>query len=245
MRTGPVETVDFSVRTPDALTALTPAASAKIDGLTALRTPVNFTWKAGRDKAASTELVIKKRSDDGTLREVERIKTNKNAASVSRLTTGTYTWQVIASTSDGIPINTQPVSFTVTPVTSLAKPMLMEPKHNLTMDAKYLRKNRSITFEWKEVPGATEYNFVIYKKESNGRLTPVYSEKNIKSNKFKLKKLAVLDIGEFEWDVTAFAYAKDGYEEQRSQPAQASFKIKFDSPKQIQTEKTGRMFSGE
>ena len=39
--------------------------------------------------------------------------------------------------------------------------------------------------------------------------------------------------------------AKDGYEERRSQVARASFKVKFDSPKQITTEKINRMFSGE
>lgn len=245
LRTGPVETVEFTVRTPEALTALSPAPSAKIDGLSALRTPVNFTWRTGRDKAVSTELIIKKRQDDGTLRTVESIKTNKTTASVPRLTTGSYTWQVIASTQDGIPINTEPVSFTVTSVASLNRPMLMSPKHNLTMDASYLRKNRSITFEWKEVADATEYNFVLYKKLINGSLTPVYTEKGVKGNKVKLKKLTMLDLGEFEWDVTAYSFAKDGYEERRSQPAQATFKIKFDAPKQITTEKTGRMFSEE
>ncbi len=245
LRTGPVETIDFSIRSPEALKALSPAASSKIDGLTALRNPVNFSWKAGRDNAASMELVIKKRQDDGTMRIVERVKANKNTASVSRLTSGSYSWQVIASTADGIPINSEPVNFTVTSVASLSRPMLMAPRHNLTMDAAYLRKNRSITFEWKDVKEATEYKLVIYRKEKNGSLTPVYSEKGIKGTKHKLKNLSVLDVGEFEWDITAFTYAKDGYEERRSPVAQAGFKIKFDAPKQITTENTGRMYSGE
>ena len=245
LRTGPVETVDFVVRTPDAVSALYPVAASKIDGLTALRTPVNFTWKTGRDKPVTTELVIQKRQDDGTMRVVERIKTTKTSASVPRLTTGSYSWQVIASTAEGIPMNSQPVSFTITPVASLAKPVLEAPKNNFTMDSTYLRKNRSISFEWKAVADATEYNFIIYKKAYNGSLIPVYSEKGIKNNKFRLKKLSLLDIGEFEWNVTAFSYARDGYEERRSPVAQGTFKIKFDAPKQITTEKTGRMFSGE
>jgi hypothetical protein len=245
LRTGPVQTVDFTVRTPDLITAVSPAPAAKIDGLTALRTPTNFTWKAGRDKASSTELIIKKRQDDGTQRIVERIKTSKTSAEVPRLTSGSYTWQIVASTAAGVPINSEPVSFTVTPVTSLATPLLMAPKHNLKMDSSYLRKNRSISFEWKAVADATEYNFVIYRKEKNGSLTPVYTEKGIKDTKVKFKNLAVLDVGEFEWDVTAFSIAKDGYEERRSQVARASFKISFDAPKQITTERTKRMFRGE
>ena len=245
IRTGPVQTTDFSVRNPEPLTCLAPAASARIDGLTALRNPVSFSWKAGIDKPASAELVIRKRQDNGSVRVVERIKTSKYSAFVPRLTTGSYTWQVLASTKEGLPINTPEISFTVTSVASLEKPQLASPEKSFVMDSNYLRKNRSITFEWKEVPDATEYNFVLYKKQINGSLTPVYSEKGVKGTKVKLKKLTMLDIGEFEWNVTAFAYAKDGYEERRSPPGQSLFIIKFDAPKKITTEKTGRMFSEE
>lgn len=245
MRTGPVEKIDFSVRTPELLSAVSPASSAKIDGLTALRTPVNFTWKSGQDKPASSELVIKKRQDDGSVRVVERIRTSKYSASVARLTTGSYTWQIIASTKDGLPINSNEQSFTITSVEPLAKPQLETPKKGFVIDAAFLRKNRSITFEWKAVPDATDYNFVIYKKEKNGNLIPVYSEKGIKKNSYKFKKLTVLDLGEFEWNVTAFTYAKDGYEERHSPSVQGSFVIKFDTPKQITPEKTGRMYSEE
>ena len=245
MRTGPVEKVDFTVRTPEALSAVLPASASKIDGLTALRNPVNFTWKSGQDKPASSELVIKKRQDDGSLRVVERIRTSKYSASVARLTTGSYTWQIIASTKDGLPINSAEQTFTITSVEPLSKPQLETPKKGFVIDAAFLRKNRSITFEWKEVPDATDYNFVIYKKEKNGNLTPVYSEKGIKRNNYKFKKLTLLDLGEFEWNVTAFSYAKDGYEERRSPAAQSAFSIKFDAPKQITTEKTERMYSEE
>ena len=162
-----------------------------------------------------------------------------------RLTTGSYTWQVLASTQEGIPINSKEVSFTVSPVASLSRPQLVNPAKAFVMDSTYLKKNRSIPFEWKEVPDATEYNFIIYRKEKNGTLTPVYSEKSVKGTKVRLRKLAVLDVGEFEWNVTAYSFAKDGYEERRSPVAQGTFSVRFDSPKQITTEKTGRMYIGE
>ena len=242
IRTGPVQTVSFSVRTPDAITALTPSASSKIDGITALRTPLNFTWKSGQDKPSSVELVIKKRAADGTLRVVERIKTSKTSASVPRLTAGSYNWQILASTQDGIPINSEVREFTITQVAQLTSPKLELPKNGQIMDSAYLRKNRSISFEWNEVPDATEYNFIIYRKQSNGSLVPVYSEKTVKGTKVRLKKLAVLDVGDFEWNVTAYSYAKDGFEERRSSVAKGTFSIRFDAPKQITTEKTGRMY---
>ncbi len=245
IRTSPVQAVDFTVRRPDALALTSPSLSSRIDGLTALRNPVNFIWKAGRDKPASCELVIKKRQNDGSVRVVERIKTSKYTASVSRLTTGSYTWQVLASTKEGLPINSKEVSFTVSPVASLSKPQLINPSKDLVLDSVYLKKNRSISFEWQNVPDATEYNFIIYRKNKNGSLTPVYSEKSVKGTKVRLRKLSVLDIGDFEWNVTAYSYAKDGYEEQRSPVAQGNFSVRFDSPKQITTEKTGRMYIGE
>ena len=245
LRTGPVQTTDFSVRTPQALSAIAPAASARIDGLNALRTPTVFTWKAGQDKPASSELIIKKRMDDGSVRVVERIKTSKYTASVPRLTTGFYAWQIIASTKDGLPINSKEIGFTISPVASLAKPQLVVPAKAFVIDSTYLRKNRALNFEWKEVPDATEYNFIIYRKDKSGKLIPVYSEKSVKGTKVRLKKLTMFDVGDFEWNVTAYSYAKDGYEERRSPVAQGSFSVKFDSPKQITTEKTGRMYIGE
>lgn len=245
IRTGPMETVDFSVRTPTSVTAMRPAASEKIDGLNALRNPVNFTWKDGSDKAVSQELVLKKRQNDRTLKIVDRIKVTKNSVSIPRLTTGEYNWQIVASTQEGIPINSQALNFTVTTVKDLPTPVLTEPRRDLVMDSKYLRKNRSISFEWKNVPDATEYSFVIYKKESSGRLVPVYSEKSVKGNKLRLRKLSVLDVGNFEWNVTAFSYAKDGYEERRSPVAKGAFKIQFEAPKQITTDSASRMYSEE
>ena len=245
LRTGPVETVDFSVRTPIPVQAQRPYASERIDGLSALRNPVNFSWKESSDKASTTELLLKKRQNDGSLKVVQRIPVNKNSYSLSRLSSGSYTWQIVASTKDGIPLDSDPVNFTITPVADLPKPVLSNPSGNLVMDSKYLRKNRSISFEWKEVPGATEYNFILYKKEKNGNLTTVMSEKGVKGTKVKLKKLSILDKGTFEWNVTAYSYQKDGFEERRSPTSRNTFDIKFDSPVQIKAEKKGRMYSAD
>ena len=245
LRTGPVQEIDFSVRTPEAIKTLSPAPSAQIEGLSALRTPVTFSWKAGKDKPVSTELVIKKRQNDGSVRIVERLNTTKNQVSIPRLNAGSYSWQINASTQDGFPINSNEVNFTITPVALLDTPKLQAPAKNFVLDSAYLRKNRSLSFEWAEVPGATEYNFVIYRKEKNGRLVSVYSENKIKGNKIRFKNLSVLDIGNFEWNVTAYSFAKDGYEERRSPVAQGSFSVKIETPKQITTEKTGRMYIGK
>ena len=245
LRTGPIQEIDFSVRTPDAITQLSPAPSAKIEGLTALRNPLVFSWKAGKDKPVSTELVLKKRADDGSLRIVEKLNTTKTSLSIPRLSSGTYSWQINASTQEGIPMNSIESTFTITPVGLLDTPKLQSPSKGFVMDSNYLRKNRTLSFEWAAVDGATEYNFVIYRKDKSGRLVSVYSENKIKGNKVRFKDLNVLDIGDFEWNVTAYSFAKDGFEERRSPVAQGSFSVKFETPKQITTEKTGRMYIGK
>ena len=47
------------------------------------------------------------------------------------------------------------------------------------------------------------------------------------------------------WNVTAYSYAKDGFEERRSPVATGEFTIEFASPKQIKAETPGRMYSDE
>ena len=242
MRTGPVTSIDFSVRTPTPIRLAGPVNSSRLDGLNALRKPVSFTWKDGSDKPASYQFVLKKRMPDGSLRVVEKTNTTKLAYSMNRLTTGDYTWQILANTKEGVAVNSEVNAFTITPVKTLPKAELTNPSANFVMDSKFLRKNRSITFEWNQVPGATEYSFVLYRKEPGGRYTPVYAEKGVKGTKLKFKKMDLLDVGGFTWNVTAYCYAKDGYEEQRSPVAAGDFNISFKAPQKIETVNPGRMY---
>ena len=245
MRTGPVQTVDFVVRAAEPVVQIQPVDDARIDGLTALRAPVNFSWRSGNDKPVTTEFVLKKRQNDGTFKEVERRRVSKTSEALPRLPSGTYRWQIIASTKNGISLNSKERSFTIGPVVALEKPVLTAPEYNLVMNSEYLRKHRNITFEWNDVPGSTEYHFVLYKRETNGMMKLIYSEKGLRSNKLRYRKLSNLDVGKFIWNVTAYSYAKDGFEERRSPVTTGEFIIEFAAPKQIKAETPGRMYSEE
>lgn len=245
MRTGPVQTVDFVVRAAEPVVQIQPVDDARIDGLTALRAPVNFSWRSGNDKPVTTEFVLKKRQNDGTFKEVERRRVSKTSEALPRLPSGTYRWQIIASTKNGISLNSKERSFTIGPVVALEKPVLTAPEYNLVMNSEYLRKHRNITFEWNDVPGSTEYHFVLYKRETNGMMKLIYSEKGLRSNKLRYRKLSNLDVGKFIWNVTAYSYAKDGFEERRSPVTTGEFTIEFAAPKQIKAETPGRMYSEE
>lgn len=244
LRTSATGELSFTVRKPIAVVQNYPAENAIFDGLSALRKPVSFTWQSGKDRASSYELVLKKKQADGTSRVVERIQTGtKNTASVERLTEGSYSWQVVASTADGFAIDSSVRSFTVSPIAELARAQLVSPANKLVMDSLYLRKNRTIVFSWNPVDGATEYYFALYRKGEGKTLVPVMTERGLKGTSVRLKDLSVLDVGSFVWNVTAFRYAKDGFEEQRSRVSSGEFKISFDEPNKIQTIAPGRMYA--
>ena len=111
MRQSAWSELNFTVREVEPLTLLAPSKSAKIDGLEALTKPVTFTWQPGKDSALTYQLVLKKRQKDGSFKTVSRIDSSKMSASINRLSSGEYTWEVLASTAQGFPINSVSKAF--------------------------------------------------------------------------------------------------------------------------------------
>ena len=243
MRQSDYSQTEFSVRRPSRVTLTSPANNSSISGLTALRVPTEFSWQYSKDKPESYEFVLKKRLSNGNYTLVEQKATQKQSYSIQRLPEGTYSYQVLASTAQGIPLNSDIKVFTVTTVPPLKSPLLTYPSNAFVMNGEYLRKNRNLLFEWKSVEGATNYNFVLFKKEQNGKLTQIYTEKRIKNNYVRIKDLSVLDLGNFVWQVTAYCYARDGFKEQQSKASSANFTIDFAAPSQIENLTPERMYS--
>ena len=241
-RTGENANRSFTVRAPAAVQLSLPAADAKIDGLKALREATVFSWVTGEDSAPSYEFVLSKQNADGSYRVVERRTVTQQTVSVSRLTEGTYSWKINASTAQGYAIDSSVRTFTVGAVPALASPRLQSPSNNTLMGAAYFKSNRSISFSWRGVSGATSYTFVLYQRASNGSLTAIRTERNIRGTSFEFTDLTKLDVGTFVWQVTAYAYAADGYEEQRSVASSATFKIDFDTPQEVQTVDPGKLY---
>lgn len=242
MRYGKQQVVSFALRNASPVVLSEPMEASRIDGLNALRKPVVFNWHSGDDKASKSSFVLYKVQPSGSLKEVSQIDNPKSSISLNRLTEGSYRWTVKASTFDGVPLDAEMRSFVITPVAKLPAPVLVEPENNFVVGPVYLRKHRFIQFDWNPVPGATDYTFTLYQKKSDGSMVRVYSEKTGKSTEVKFKELSKLDIGTFEWNVTAYAYAKDGYEEQTGNLAEGKFKISFDLPEKVKTIKPGRMY---
>ena len=241
-RLSPIATVGFSVRAPLGVVQTAPADGARIAGLTALRRPTIFTWESQKDRASTYRFELRKQQDNGSTRVVESVSGTRTSASFDRLTAGTYIWKVYASTADGIPLDSAERHIIVEPVPLLGAPVLTAPKQNLTMDAAYLRAHRTIEFTWNPVEGATAYTFTLSKRNANGSVKVITTEKNIRNTSATIKDLSVLDVGDFVWTVTAASFARDGYEEQQGRTATGRFKISFSAPTKVDTVQPGKMY---
>ena len=233
--------VSFAVRSPLPVILVSPVNNQSFDGLTALRTPVQLIWKAG-DTTTRTSLTLQKQNSNGSWRTVRTIDNPKTTVSFDRLTEGRYRWSVSASGENGVVLDSLNETFVINPVPLLASASLSEPSNNLKMDAAYLKSHRNLSFKWKKVTGATDYDFVIYQVLSNGTYKRIYSQNKVKQTEVRIKDLSIFDVGTFEWPVTAYSHAKDGYEEQKSNTVSARFKIDFGLPSKVKTTDPGTMY---
>ncbi len=227
---------------PSEILLQTPSDSAVIDGLSAIRQNTVFAWEKSSEKVPEYTFVLSKLQKDASFKIIQEKKTSKSNLSVNRLTEGSYKWKILASTSAGTSLDSKEFAFSVTKTPSLASPVLENPMEAFVMDANYLRNHRNIEFSWAEVNGATSYSFVLYKVEKKGKRKPVFTLKSTKASSARIKDLSILDVGDFEWSVTPYSYAKDGFLEQKGEASLGHFRIDFASPTKIEAVDPGKLF---
>ena len=221
--------VSFELRRPLPVTLVSPVNNQSLDGLTALRNPVQLVWKAG-DTTIRTQLTLQKQNADGSWRTIRTMENPKNQVNLNRLTEGRYRWNVSASGEKGMVLDSSSETFVIKPVPLLEAAALVEPSKNFKMDATYLKSHRNITFKWKRVAGATDYDFAIYQLLANGTYKRVYAQSRVKQTELRIKNLSIFDVGNFEWRVTAY------------NAASARFKIDFGLPSKVKTGDPGTMY---
>lgn len=240
-RTGAQSSVSFEVRRPIPVRLVSPADNQSYDGLTALRVPVQFSWTTG-DTPVRQTFILQRQNANGSWRTVRTIENPKNSVSLNRLTEGRYRWSISASGENGISLDSSSEVFIIRAVPLLAGAVLSEPERNLKMDSAYLKNHRSLSFKWKKVSGATDYDFAVYQVMPGGTYKKVYSQSNVRQTEIRIKDLSIFDVGTFEWRVTAYSHAKDGFEEQKGNVASSRFTIDFVLPSKVKTENPGTMF---
>lgn len=240
-RSSGVSKTAFSLRNPVPVSLNSPDSSAQIEGLSALKNPVVFSWQPGIDIPSKSEFVLNRIYSDGKIKKVYSVLNPDRKIEIQRLLEGNYSWQILASTADGIPLDSSKNYFSVLKIPLLQKPELLQPENDFVIGNSYLKKNKFVSFEWKKVPGATDYKFTLYQKFPDGT-AKLISSVETKSTGIQIKKQN-FDIGDFEWSVSAYSHASDGYEEQHSQISTGIFKIKVELPGKIRLIKPGRLYA--
>ena len=240
-RDGKESSFSFELRRPLPVSLVSPVNNQSFDGLSALRTPIQLSWKAG-NQPARAKLILQKQSANGSWRNFRTVDNPKTQVSFNRLTEGRYRWNISASDKDGRVLDSSSETFVIKTVPLLPLPELTNPVNNFKMDASFFKKNRSITLKWKKVPGATDYDLGVYQVLPNGTYKKIYSQSKVRATELRIKELSIFDVGSFEWRVIAYSHAKDGYEEQKSNASSSRFKIDFGLPSKVKMETPETMY---
>lgn len=231
----------FTVNLPSKIVLKTPVNGSTVSGLTALRNSVKFEW-SGSENAKEIHFILKRMQPSGTMQTVKTVDNPGNSVSISELRAGNYEWTVKGLSNGNINIDSdQTFAFTITPVPELAGARLVSPAPEQIIDGNYLIENQSVSFKWKTVSNATDYTFVLYQKNEDGRLRKIVST-NTRKTEYKITDLTVLDVGDFEWHVTAYVHNSSGEQQQKSRDAIGRFKIQFDMPDSVNTKDPGALY---
>ncbi len=241
-RASKINSVSISIESIKKIILEAPVNNAKIDGLAALRNPLVFKWTSD-GLIASSEFILTRINSNGTTSVVSSVKNPENGSvSLKRLGPGTYRWTVKAVNVSGSNISPdRNNTFTISQVPALKDPILVNPSDNFVIDIPYLRNFRTVPFKWAENKAVNEYLFELYQRNENGTLKRILS-KTLNGNSFILSDLTVLDVGEFEWHVTAFRKASDGFVEQKSSVVSNRFSVNLDLPDTVKVKDTGRLY---
>jgi len=240
-RISKIDESNFKLRKPVEITLLSPLNGSKIKGVDAFTKPTSFVWeKENSSQKVKFELCrIYYNGNESIIRTIDNPKKKIN---IKQLSPGNYRWSCYTVSDEGTVIGIKKYNyFTVLKPEKLKNIIPLSPINNFVIDSEYLKKNRKIVFEWEKDSNATDYEFVLYQKDSEGVLKTVLSKKT-SSSKVVYTDLQNLDIGNFEWHVTSFVHSRDGTEIQKSDVSKNNFQIYFELPQEVKLREPGRMY---
>jgi hypothetical protein len=193
---GSSSSYPISIRNVARLSLGKPAQGASIDGIAAWRNGVRLEWFSP-SKPDSLSLSVWK---DGVAYPVRFSWSGGSSFVLPRLTAGTYTWK-ISATSGSLDISPRASGrFTVRSIAPFPAPTAVSPANGSSLDASYFSARKSVSFSWSPIPDAAGYRFRLFAMP--GRRV-VASAERLASPSFVLSDLRLLDRGEFVWEVSA------------------------------------------
>lgn len=220
---------------PVPVLVLEPKNKSVFDGLDALRNGICIRWSCS-EQLRSSRFVLSRKEGAGDYIPVLTREDPAKEISVVRLIPGEYQWFLEGITDSGKDIVMEPSSFTVQTVPLLAPAVLLEPVSGFTIDAAYLRKNRTVQFRWEPAEGATHQIFSIYRRMADGKpgWKVLQTELSGTDSSYTVQNLTQFDVGSFIWTIEAEIRTSDGFTEQFGTAASSVFSIEIPLPEQVE-----------
>jgi hypothetical protein len=189
--------------------------------------PGTVRWSSG-EVVGNSRFILSRNANPLTGTPIRSVSNPPRSITLPALTAGTYYWTVQAQTPDGFDLSpAAPASFRVLPVTPLARPQALHPERNSVIDSAYVQRNRNITFSWSPVAEANAYHFRLLRP---GAPTPIVDTSPSPETSYRLENMALLENGEFIWQVEALIIRPNGTVERRGETAEYRFGVSIPQP---------------
>ncbi len=178
---------------------------------------VTFRWSGG-DGGQRYRFEL---SGDRDFRSIRRAETaTQETRTVAMPPPGVYFWRVkLLNESGGVVSASESRQLTVTE--NLSPPAGIYPVNNQVVA---IEDRRGLVFKWDKVEGATHYRFVLT-RIAGGKEKALMGA-TVDTTGYKLKKIELLDVGSFAWEVSALRRKGEAVSA-RSKPEKHYFSVKL------------------
>ncbi len=230
---------DFFLKQVRPVELVYPKDGASIRGLDAALRPSYFKWSSVVHPASS-RLILRK---NGVAKPVFEASNPKYEVKAPPLEAGKYTWEVKASVLEGFDISsTKRFAFTVLKIPPLPPASFRTPESNAVLDAAFFKSNRSIEFQWDNVPDATHYRFTLRNAAGRSIFTAELRADAAKQPELSFTEIARLSRGVFTVEVIAQRRLSNGKVFQGGKSSRLQFQIDLPKSKAVTTDETGVLY---
>jgi hypothetical protein len=234
---GLIGEASFTLRKISPVELTSPVNGAQYEGLSAFRQGIVLEW-TGKDIPESPLLTVSKSADMGN--PVFKKQGAGQNELIRRMPPGEYYWTVTGSV-EGFDVSArQPRRFVVRPIPPLPPPALVIPEDRTVFNADFFRTQRTLTFAWEPVAGATHYALAFYKGREK---EPLFVTPPLVKPEYLLEDLSVLERGEIRWAVWAEGRDSEGFVEQPGKEGDRRFTVDIPEMKSPDV-KTGEVYYG-
>jgi len=176
-----------------------PQPNKRMDGLLSYKDGIKFSYKT-KEKYDKLDLILKR--NGRLLTHNSKHDKARQTIEIPSLASGEYEWSISAFIKGFDISSKEKRRFSVSPIPPLPAPKFIKKHMVENIDVEYLKKNRSIHFEWTPIEEASYYVIQLQNKET-GQIVKTIS--NMKETSYDFAEIEKLNIGRFLFKVRGVA----------------------------------------